>query len=98
MKKSFELASSANRALLGAISGNIKAIIVYVDDNKVLNLEAYFYSKPSEQDAEDLKVVESEISADFADDEIIEFRDKFMVWDGKERLNLKDNLVYLRKD
>lgn len=98
MKKSFELAASANRALLGVITINIKAIAVYVDNQNILNLKAYFYNEPSESEKEDLRVVETEISADFEPNDIKEFKDQFIVWDGREKLNNKENLVYLRRD
>ena len=96
MKNSFQISSSVQRALLGEITNNIKGIISYIDNNS-LYLKVYFYRKPSEEEKENMRVVMTEVSVDFPH-EVEEFKEEFIVWDGKSSFSTIKNLVFLRKD
>ncbi len=60
---------SAQRALLGAISAPIRAVVVNIHGSGI-RVTAYFDGEPAEEDADALSCVEAEIMADFPAHEV----------------------------
>lgn len=92
-----ELILSANRALLGAISKNIKAITIEFVEPKII-FTVYFYQEPTKDEKEDMYVVTTEILADFPSI-IKEFEHNFLIWNNDKKFgDIKSYLIYERKD
>lgn len=91
-----DLFLSAQGALIGLINKNIKSIAVDFTNGK-LDFTVYFYKAPDENEKEDMRVVTTEMVADFPD-EIKDVNQAFIAWDGKTPFNTAENLVFLRKD
>lgn len=61
---------SLSRALLGAISCNLRAASIYFeldseDNIASISLYFYFYNNPTDQEIEDMEIVGSEVISDF---------------------------------
>ncbi|WHP32245.1 hypothetical protein QMG90_04745 [Trabulsiella odontotermitis] len=62
---------SLQRALLGNVTPNIRAVVVELK-NKNISLLFYFDGEPNDDDEELVSVVETEVIADFDEDFVIE--------------------------
>ena len=60
------IVSSVNRALLGSITPNLRAVAADWDDQRIL-LVFYFHGTPSADDKETMSVVHTEVLTDFLD-------------------------------
>ena len=94
--ENYQLKLSAQRALLGEISNNVKAVAVNVKNN-ILEILVYFFKNPNSDDKDSYNFVTGEILADFPK-EITDIKYNFIVWDGKSSFSTIKNLVFLRKD
>jgi len=91
-----DLSASIQRALLGVIGKNVKAISMRFEKD-TLYLVSYHYNKPKEKEKDDINVVLTEVHADFPG-KIKRFNSDFIAWDGDSSYKWADYLVYLRKD
>lgn len=90
-----DLLFSVNRALIGSITPNMKAITIGMSNDNFI-LRAYFSSKPSEEERELLKEITSEIAADF--EEINSFNEEFFViGENFKNIECLDDWVFLMK-
>lgn len=64
LRKSIVL--STNRALLGSVTPNLRAVVAEWDDERIL-LVFYFHGEPSSDDAETMSVVHTEVLTDLID-------------------------------
>ena len=60
---------SAQRALIGEVTTNMRAAALKVEDSSI-ELRIFFDSEISEEDEENVRVIETEIMADFPDNEV----------------------------
>jgi len=92
--KKYELLLSAQRALLGMITSNMRAITVgYVSDTFVLRI--YFHSKPSELEIELMGDIMSEVLADL--NETNSYKEEPIVTQApRHHLEPIDTWVYIR--
>lgn len=87
---------SCQRALLGAITPNVRLVTIGWDGLKLFKLKAYFASEPSEDEIEDFNVVSTEVISDipFENDQVeCIFSDA-----PKSQLAVYNHIVYLRKE
>ena len=56
---------SLQRALLGAVTGNLYAVTCGAEEDRVC-IHVYFYSQPSEEEVECISVVASEVTSDLS--------------------------------
>jgi hypothetical protein len=90
------LVMSANRALLGEVSGGVRAVLIKADASAIY-LKAIFDGAISEDDRGSISVAGSEVAADF---------DAFQVFDDCVRIDRPEavpvdenwDLVFLRKE
>jgi len=59
-----EVLLSLQRALLGEVTANLRAVTVRYDDNSI-HFEAYFDGAPNDEEREGMSLVETEVMADF---------------------------------
>ncbi|QDP01562.1 hypothetical protein [Thalassotalea sp. PS06] len=60
---------SIQRALLGAITENVRAITCGWDESTI-HLKCIYYGEPSEEELDDLSCVETEVISDFPEHEV----------------------------
>jgi hypothetical protein len=90
---------SCQRALLGSISTNIRAITIGYK-NKKLKLIFYLNDKPNEEDYENISIVTTEIIADFKYPEDFNKIEEECIFSEAliKDLLLLDDWVYIRKE
>lgn len=87
---------SLQRALLGNVTPNIRAIVVEIEETKI-TLFFYFEGETDDDDEELASVVETEVIADF--DEVYSIDTKVQRLDRPQVIkNNNGVLVYLRKE
>ncbi len=88
---------SAQRALLGVITSNIRAVSIKWEGVEKLNLRIHYDSQPTEDEVEDMEIVTAEIIADvpFHCVDPIEI---IVTNEPITALKFLDRLIYLRKE
>lgn len=96
VEKRVQILLSTQRALLGAISGRVRAVGCFWDD---CNIEICFVFEklPLEDELEDVSCVETEIMCDFPEYKVRAIHD---VVEMPNKISLKSGsvLVYMRKE
>ena len=88
---------SVQRALRGQTPETLRAYLFEIDcARKLLRLRAHFAVPPSDDDLEDISIVEAEIDADFLDHFTAE-TDTEVVPPGKSLTLLSGGIAYLRE-
>jgi hypothetical protein len=87
---------SCQRALLGAITPNVRLVTIGWDGLKLFKLKAYFASEPGEDEIEDFNVVSTEVISDipFENDQV----ECVYSNEPKSKLDLYHWIVYSRKE
>ncbi len=87
---------SSQRALLGAITPNVRLVTIGWDGLKLFKLKVYFATEPSEDEIEDFNIVSTEVISDipFENDQV----ECILSHEPKNKLDLYQYIVFSRKE
>jgi hypothetical protein len=88
---------SMQRALLGSITPNIRAISVAWDQLKSFSIRVYYDTHPTEDDLEQMEIVASEVLADIPFERMLPIEAIYDIRPQQELENLMV-MVYSRKE